>query len=347
MVRGVAHPENGRVALDLLGQAKRGDADAFRQLVDPFRRELEVHCYRILGSAQDAEDATQEIMLAAWEGLAGFEGRSSIRTWLYRVATRRCLNALRSASRRPVASSLAKFELPPPTRLGEVPWLEPYPDDRLAALAALEPGPEARFEAREAISLAFVTALQKLPPRQRAALVLRDVLGYRAREAAEILESTEESVTSALKRARATLQTRLPASEATQPAPAANSPAERRVIDQLAAAFEVGDVEGMVALLTDDAVFAMPPLPFEYHGRESAARFLAAVTPQPGERYRLRWTRANGQPAFVAYLRETRTRTYHAMGFMVLTLSGNKISAMTRFENGVLPVFGLPRTVSD
>ena len=199
------------VTTDLTARARAGDADAFRELIEPHRRELQVHCYRILGSAQDAEDALQETLLAAWQGIGGFEERASIRTWLYQVATSRCLNALRAASRRPQMNSpLSGLDLPEPTRLGEVSWLEPYPDVLLEGLADGAPGPEARYEATEAISLAFVTALQLLPPRQRAVLILRDVLGFRASETAGILDSTEESVTSALKRARATLGRRAP-----------------------------------------------------------------------------------------------------------------------------------------
>jgi RNA polymerase sigma-70 factor, ECF subfamily len=188
------------VSTDLIDRARVGDEQAFGELVGPYRRELQVHCYRILGSALDAEDALQETLLAAWRGLAGFEGRSSVRVWLFQIATRRCLNALRSASRRPPMDwPPPGVELPEPTRLGEVAWLEPYPDVLLEGLADAAPGPEARYEAREAISVAFVTALQLLPPRQRAVLILRDVLGFRASEAAGILDCTEESVTSALK----------------------------------------------------------------------------------------------------------------------------------------------------
>src|SRR5215471_5958792 len=195
--------EGGWVTADLAGRARAGDGQAFGELVEPYRRELQVHCYRILGSAQDAEDALQETLLAAWQGLAGFEGRASVRTWLYQIATRRCLNALRAASRRPPMDwPPPGVELPEPTRLGEVVWLEPYPDVLLEGLADASPGPEARYEATEAISVAFVTALQLLPPRQRAVLILRDVLGFRASEAAGILDCTQESVTSALKRAR-------------------------------------------------------------------------------------------------------------------------------------------------
>src|SRR5262249_10406363 len=192
------------MTMELLTRAQAGDSDAFAQLVAPHRRELHVHCYRILGSAYDAEDAVQETLLAAWRGLEGFEGRASVRTWLYQVATSRCLHALRSASRRPPMSG-PDLGLPEPTRAGEVAWLEPYPDVLLDGLADLAPGPDARYEAREAISLAFVTALQLLPPRQRAVLILRDVLGFRAADLARMLGTTQESVTSALKRARATL----------------------------------------------------------------------------------------------------------------------------------------------
>jgi RNA polymerase sigma-70 factor (TIGR02960 family) len=177
------------VTTDLIARAQAGDGEAFGQLVDPHRRELQVHCYRILGSAADAEDALQETLLAAWQGLGGFEGRASIRTWLYRIATSRCLNARRSSKRRPRTDARPPGVNPPEaTRLGEVVWLEPYPDVLLEGLADQRPGPEARYEAREAISLAFVTALQLLPPRQRAVLILRDVLGFHASEAADILE---------------------------------------------------------------------------------------------------------------------------------------------------------------
>ena len=197
------------MSTDLIDRARVGDEQAFGELVRPFRRELQVHCYRILGSAFDAEDALQETLIAAWQGLAGFEGRSSLRVWLFRIATRRCLNALRSASRRPAMDwPPPGVEPPEPTRLGEVAWLEPYPDVLLEGLPDAAPGPEARYEAREAISVAFVTALQLLPPRQRAALILRDVLGFRASEAAGMMDCTEESVTSALKRARTALQYR-------------------------------------------------------------------------------------------------------------------------------------------
>jgi len=334
------------VTTDLTARARAGDADAFRELIGPHRRELQVHCYRILGSAQDAEDALQETLLAAWQGIGGFEGRASIRTWLYQVATSRCLNALRTASRRPQMNwPPSGLDLPEPSRLGEVSWLEPYPDVLLEGLADNAPGPEARYEATEAISLAFVTALQLLPPRQRAVLILRDVLGFRASEAASILETTEEAVTSALKRARATLQRQLPAAAGQDPPPPPDSAAERELIARLTRAYDAGDVDGIVALLTDDVQLRMPPVPLEYQGRELAARFLTVVAFRQGRTYRLVATRANGQPAFGMYAQDPQAGIFHAAGLLVLTLTGDSICAMTGFDTSVLPQFGLPRTL--
>src|SRR5271170_6485276 len=211
-----------------MSRARVGDSDAFRELTDPYRRELHVHCYRMLGSFQDAEDALQNTLLTAWQGLGGFEGRASLRTWLYRIATNRCLDARRAASRRPAKEwDVTGVEWPEPTRLGEVVWLQPFPDALLEGAIEVPLGPEARYEQTEAISLAFVTALQVLPPRQLAVLILRDVLGFHASEVAGMLEVTVESVNSALKRARASLQHRLP--EAAEPPPAVGSPAEEAI----------------------------------------------------------------------------------------------------------------------
>src|SRR6184192_978619 len=208
---------------DLMAKARAGDGDAFHALIQPYRRELQVHCYRMLGSLQDAEDALQDTLLAAWQHFAGFEERASLRTWLYRIATNKCLDARRSASRRPPKEwDVPNVEPPEPTRLGEVGWLEPYPDGLLEGAIDLPLGPEARYEQNESISLAFVTALQVLPPRQLAALVLRDVLGFHANEVADVLDTTVESVNSALKRARAALQGRQPPPADRAPAPAAD-----------------------------------------------------------------------------------------------------------------------------
>lgn len=331
------------VTVDLITKARRGDGDAFRQLTDPHRRELHVHCYRMLGSFQDAEDALQDTLLAAWQGLDGFEGRASVRTWLHRIATNRCLNALRSTSRRPPKQwSVPDVEPPEPTRLGEVGWLEPYPDASFAAVRDVPLGPEARYEQTEAISLAFVTALQLLPARQRAVLVLRDVLGYRAAEVADLLDSTVGSVNSALKRARATLQRRLPPL-AREAAPPPGSTVERELVATLTRAYRSGDVDALVALLTHDVVVSMPPLALEYDGEAAVVPFLAGVLRH--RRYDVVPTRANGQPAFGVYLRDPAGGLRPATGLHVLTLTGGRICALTHFDTSVLAAFGLPRSL--
>src|SRR6516162_1466371 len=282
------------VAADVMSRARAGDGDAFRELTEPYRRELQVHCYRMLGSFQDAEDAVQDTLLAAWQGLGGFQERASLRTWLYRIATNRCLNALRTASRRPAREwDIPGVEPPEPTRLGEVVWLEPYPDALLEGGISVPPGPEARYEQAETISLAFVTALQLLPPRQVAVLILRDVLGFHASEVAGMLDSTTGSVNSSLKRARASLQQRLAAVAGREPPPAAGSPSEEALVARFSSAWESADLDALVALLTDDVFMSMPPLPLEYEGRDLVVRFCA----------------------------------------------------MTRFDNSVLPSFGLPRSL--
>jgi RNA polymerase sigma-70 factor (TIGR02960 family) len=329
---------------DLITRARAGDGDAFRELTEPHRRELQLHCYRMLGSFQDAEDALQDTLLAAWQGLGGFEGRASIRTWLYRIATNRCLNALRSANRRAAKEwDIPGVEPPQPTGLGEVVWLEPYPDALLEGAINVPLGPEARYEQTEAISLAFVTALQVLPARQRAVLILRDVLGYHANEVADMLDSTVESANSALKRARASLQRRLPPIGEREPPPAPDSPAEQAVVAKFVRAYESGDVDALVALLTADVRVSMPPIPLEYQGRDVVARFYASVIRQ-GRTYDFVPTRANGQPAFGAYLRAP-TGIRHGTGLIVLTLTCDRICATTRFDNSVLPWFGLPRSL--
>jgi RNA polymerase sigma-70 factor (TIGR02960 family) len=329
---------------DLISRARAGDGDAFRELTEPHRRELQVHCYRMLGSFADAEDALQDTLLAAWQGLAGFEGRASLRTWLYRIATNRCLNTLRSASRRPAREwNIPEVELPEPTRLGEVVWLEPFPDALLEGATGVPPGPEARYEQTESISLAFVTALQVLPPRQLAVLILRDVLGFHANEVAGMLDSTVESVTSALKRARASLQRRLPSAAGREPPPAGHSPVEDAIVAKFVSAYESADLDALVALLTDDVFMSMPPVPLEYEGRDVVARFCAGIF-RSGRKFELVRTRANGQPAFGAYLRAP-TGISHGTGLFVVTLAGDRICAMSRFDNSVLPWFGLPRSL--
>jgi RNA polymerase sigma-70 factor (TIGR02960 family) len=330
------------VAGDLISRARAGDGEAFRDLTEPHRRELQVHCYRMLGSFQDAEDALQDTLLAAWQGFGGFEGRASLRTWLYRIATNRCLNARRSASRRPAKEwDVPNVQPPEPTRLGEVAWLEPFPDALLEGAIDVPLGPEARYDQTESISLAFVTALQILPPRQLAVLILRDVLGFHASEVAGMLDSTVESVKSALKRAHTSLQRRWPTAD--REPPAAGSPAEDALVAKFVHAWESADLDALVALLTDDVFMSMPPMPFEYEGRDVVARFCASLF-GAGRRTDLVPTRANGQPAFGTYLRAP-DGIRHGTGLYVLTLTGDRICAMTRFENTVLPSFGLPRSL--
>ena len=331
------------VTADLLARARAGDGGAFREVTEPYHRELQVHCYRMLGSFQDAEDALQDTLLAAWQGLGGFDGRASIRTWLYRIATNRCLNARRSISRRRAKEwDVPNVERPEPTRLGEVVWLEPFPDALLEGATGMPPGPEAIYEQNESVSLAFVTALQVLPPRQLAVLLLRDVLGFPSSEVANMLDSTVESVNSALKRARASLQRRqLPAAEHA-PAPAPGSPGEEALVARFVRAWESADLDALVALLTDEVFVSMPPMPFEYEGRDAVAGFCASIF-GADRRFDLVPTRANGQPAFGAYLRAPDGIS-HGVGIYVLALAGDRICAMTRFENSLLPWFGLPRS---
>jgi RNA polymerase sigma-70 factor (TIGR02960 family) len=332
------------VTTDLINRARAGDGEAFREVTEPYRSELRVHCYRMLGSFQDAEDTLQDTLLAAWQGLGGFEGRASLRTWLYQIATNRCLNARRWASRRPAKEwDVPHVEPPEPTRLGEVVWLEPFPDTLLTGAIDVALGPEARYELTESISLAFVTALQVLPPRQLAVLILRDVLEFHAHEVADMLGSTVESVNSALKRARASLQRRWPSAADREPPPAPDSPSEDATVAKFVRAWESADLDALVALLTDDVFISMPPMPFEYEGRDVVARFCASIFGS-GRRFELVRTRANGQPAFGAYLRAP-DGICHGVGLYVLTLAGDRICAMTRFDNSVLPWFGLPRSL--
>jgi RNA polymerase sigma-70 factor (ECF subfamily) len=335
----------------MLDRARAGDADAFRALTDPYRRELEVHCYRILGSAQDAEDVLQETLLAAWRGLDGFAGRSSLRAWLYRIATNRSLNALRDAGRRPREMPPPPDlppDSPPPAGNDEPVWLQPYPDVLLDGVPDAAPGPEARYEAREAIGLAFVTGLQHLPPMQRAVLVLRDVHGFRAAEVAEMLDTSEAAVTSALQRARAALEARLPGRDRER-APLPRSARERDLVGRFADAFERADIDALVALLTEDARLTMPPHPGRWEGADEIGEFLSTV-PLRGElrRFRLVPTRANGQPAFAFYVRDRHAPIARAAGILVLTLEGGRVAAMTAFhDTSVLPRFGLPRTLPE
>jgi RNA polymerase sigma-70 factor (ECF subfamily) len=327
-------------------RAQAGDEDAFRELTDPYRRELQLHCYRILGSMQDAEDLVQETLLAAWRGLERFEGRASLRAWLYRIATNRCLNMLRDRRRRP--QEVPPMTDPPePTRRTDPIWLEPYPDVLLDGVADTSSAPEARYEMREAVGLAFIAALQHLPPRQRAVLVLRDVLGFHGAEVADMLETSEASVKGALQRARAALDTRLPAG-GRERAPLPSSARERELVRRFVEAAERGDIEGLVSMLTADAWLTMPPQPYEYQGHEAIAEFLRDRAHVRGVPLRLVTTRANGQPAFGCYLPDPQAAIARAYGLLVLTLRGDGISAITWFfDRGLFPHFGLPRTLPE
>jgi RNA polymerase sigma-70 factor (ECF subfamily) len=331
------------VTTTALARARAGDDEAFRELTDPYRRELQLHCYRILGSVQDAEDTLQETLLAAWRGLGQFEERASMRTWLYKIATNRCLNALRDTGRRPAAARYQWSDPPPePTRRAEPLWLQPYPDTLLDDLPDAAPGPEAHYESKEAVALAFVAGLQRLPPRQRAVLVLRDVLGYPAAQVAGMLAVSEVSVNSALQRARATLAAQLPAA-GRDSAPAPRSARERELTSRFADAFEAADADRLVALLTEDAWLTMPPEPQEYQGHAAIAGFFRSRTAWWGvQEARLVPTRANNQPAFGYYRPDPPAPGLHAHGLIVLTLAGGKISAITRFTGTVFPSFGLP-----
>ncbi|HME90748.1 MAG TPA: RNA polymerase subunit sigma-70 [Myxococcaceae bacterium] len=325
-----------------LARARAGDEDAFRELTDPYRRELQLHIYRIVGSAQDAEDLLQETLLAAWRGHEQFQERASLRAWMYRIATNRSLDALRASKRRP--DDLQMTQMPEPTRWNEPVWLQPYPDALLAGIPDEAPGPEARYETKEAIALAFIVGLQHLPLQQRAALVLRDVLGYRAREVAEMLQTSEASVNSLLRRARAAFETRLPAT-GRERAPLPNSKLEREIVGRFAETVENGDIDAMVALLTDDAWLTMPPLPHAYQGPAVIQGFLRGAEVARGA-LRLVPTRANGQPAFACYLPSAHTDIARPYGLFVLTLQRDRISAITWFaDSSVFEQFGLPRVL--
>jgi RNA polymerase sigma-70 factor (ECF subfamily) len=324
-----------------LARARAGDEDAFRELTDPYRRELQLHIYRIVGSPHDAEDLLQETLLSAWRGVEQFEGRASVRAWLYRIATNRSLDALRASRRRP--EDLQRMtEMPEPTRHGESIWLEPYPDVLLEGVADQAPGPEARYETKETIALAFIVGLQHLPPQQRAVLVLRDVLGFRAGEVAEMLETTQPSVNSLLRRARAAFESRLPAT-GRERAPLPNSKLERDIVGRFADAIETGDVDAVVALLTEDAWLTMPPEPYEYQGRGAIGAFLRDRALRRGAPL-LVPTRANTQPAFGVYFPSPQTEIARPYALLVLTLEGEQLSAITWFGgSSVFPHFGLPR----
>jgi RNA polymerase sigma-70 factor (TIGR02960 family) len=325
-----------------LERARAGDEQAFRELTDPYRRELQVHCYRMLGSLTDAEDMLQETLLAAWRGLAGFTERSSVRTWLYRIATNQCLNARRAASRRIPAEPVPPFQPPEPTRRGEITWLQPYPDTLLEGICDAAPGPEARYQAVEAIELAFIVGLQRLPPRQAATLLLRDVLGFTADEVASMLGTSPTAVKGALQRARAAL------SEHRVRVPRPGSAQEQALARRFAEAYAAADIDGLIALLTDDAWLSMPPAPHEYHGAVAIRSFLrASFGYRAGRPVYLVPARANLQPALASYFGGTDRAATAPAGLFVLTMAGPQIQAVTRFHcDELYPRFGLPGSLS-
>lgn len=322
----------------VLARAQSGDSDAFAELTDPYRLELRLHCYRILGSFHDAEDLLQETLLSAWQALDRFDGRS-LRAWLFRIATNRCLNYLRDTSRR-----LRDAKVVDPGSLSaglvhsdEPWWLEPYPD---ALIGDVESSPEARFEARESIALSFVAGLQRLPTQQRAALVLRDVLGFSAAEVAGMLGSTPASVNSALQRARAAFEPSRDRDQVTLP----RSRHEAETVEHFVDALESGDIERVVALLTDDARMTMPPEPFELQGSRPIAEYLGRVW---GKRVKVVMTRANNAPAFGYYRQDPHADVYRASGLMVVSVAGARVSSLTRFgDKSLFATFGLPRSIT-
>lgn len=320
-------------------RARAGDQDAFRELVDPYARELGLHCYRILGSLEDAEDVLQETFLAAWQALANFDGRL-LRAWLYRIATNRCLNFLRDDSRRPKVSPMPRSDWPFPNAIpsDEPWWLQPYPDALIEDVAR---GPEAVYEARESVALSFVAGLQKLPTRQRAVLVLRDVLGFSAAEVAGILDSTPTSVNSALQRARAAFRSFKVSASLSLPL----SERDMEVVDQFIRAWERGDIDDIVMLLTDDARIIMPPSIVEVRSRSTIVEFLQDQ-PFWGKELKVVPAAANNQPAFAYYLSDPHTGIMRALGLIVLTLSDERVATLTHFMGtDLLSRFGLPRSL--
>jgi RNA polymerase sigma-70 factor (ECF subfamily) len=330
---------------DLPEAARRGDAEAFELLVAPLRPELHTHCYRMLGSVADAEDALQEALLRAWRGMARFEGRSSFRSWLYTIATNACLRAIEQRSRRVLPIDYGPAADPhdvPGEPLVESVWLDPYPDERLR-LADGFAGPEARYEQRESVELAFTAALQYLPARQRAVLVLRDVLGFSAREVAEVLGITPAAVDSALQRAHRTADERLPEQSQQATLRALGDVALRRVVNGFVAAWERGDVAALITMLTEDATISMPPRPSWYSGREAVAVFLEVAAFAPDKRWRLVPARANGQLAVGEYIFNEGEGRFVPHGINVLTLRGARIAEMTGFQfPGAFHRLGLP-----
>jgi len=319
---------------------------AFDAIAEPHRRELQLHCYRMLGTLQDAEDAVQDALLRAWRGIERFQGRASFRNWLYRIATNTCLNALASGrSKRRIMPEMEgppSTEMPPREPALDLPWLEPYPDAWLAGVPDEAPGPAAQYEQREAVQLAFVAAIQMLPPRQRAAFLLQDVLGWSAGECAQLLGATVASVNSALQRARATLETHRP-SHSERGSGGIPNEQQRAILARYVESWERADVEGFVQVLKDDATMCMPPWREWYRGR-AALRTFFAFTAKPGGHapFRLVPTRANGQIAYAFYSR-WRSPEWRAHSIQLVDLDDAGVSRMVSFVTPALFArFGLP-----
>jgi RNA polymerase sigma-70 factor (ECF subfamily) len=316
-----------------------GDEAAFAALFERHRRELQVHCYRMLGSLHDAEDLVQETFLRAWRNRESFEGRSSFRTWLYRIATNACLDALARRRARPVEVGGG---------YGEIPWLQPYPDHLLEEVADPEAGPDSTVVAKETIELAFLAAIQHLPPTQRAVLILRDVLGWSAKETASLLDTSVPSANSALQRARETMQRRLPARRAEWTRDPAPSEEERGLLRRYIEAHERADVDGFASLLSEGVSFSMPPQPTWVAGRDEVMRYLTANgfgSPEVLGELRLVPVRANRQPGAANYVREPGDTEFRAMALDVLRFEAGRLVEMTAFPPALFPAFGLPLTL--
>ena len=337
--------ENRLSEHQLLEAARAGDADAFARLVGPHRGALHAHCYRMLGSVPDAEDALQDALLSAWRGLSGFEGRSSLRSWLYAIATNACLRAIERRPKRVLPIDYAPAADPhdgPGRPLVESVWVGPYPDERLGLEEGLA-GPEARYERREAVELAFIAALQHLPARQRAVLILRDVLGFSAREVARALETTPTGVDSALQRAHKVVDQRLPERSQQAVLRSLDDDTLHGIVDRFVDAWERADVDALVAMLAADAAMTMPPMPTWYQGREAVAAFLEGWPLRGDVRWRLIPVRANGQVAFGHYIWNEERKTFTPHSITTLTLAGERIAEITAFlDVELLPRFGLP-----
>jgi RNA polymerase sigma-70 factor (ECF subfamily) len=328
-----------------LEAARSGDEAAFIKLVEPYRAQLQAHCYRMLGSVQDAEDALQETLLSAWRGLGRFEGRSSLRSWLYKIATNACLKTIERRPKRVLPLDYGPATDPhdgPGEPVVESVWVEPYPDQGLG-LEGDPAGPEARYEQRESVELAFIAALQHLPARQRAVLILRDVLGFSGDEVAEALETTPAAVYSALQRAHATVDGRLPAQSQQATLRSLDDRDVREIVDGFVDAWQRNDVDAIAAMLTEDATIAMPPLPTWYRGRQAVGAFLRGWALAGGKRWHLAPTRANGQLAFGEYWWDAEKEAMVPHALTLLTLEGRRIKEITAF---LIPEaferFGLP-----